>query len=452
MSMLLTIAQPPRTDFGGRISHDFSPRIPLAKSRLSPQPKVDSPVSSLRVSATSDHKMSTPHRGLPPPSAMTLPDPGRPHQIFQPSSNTLPNAPSPFDNHGESYKAWMAAKAEEEKRKQEEERTRQEVNRLEQRRLEQSMLREALQAGVPPAAIPLIYAGIEWLQQYAGQMQANQHQVLQQQQSSPELRREPRLIGQVPPAYPITQPHQVVPSQHPEQSQQQPPAHSTFSAYQPGPPRPPPTSAPRSATHTSLPRLTTADIYNQQPNQHQGPSSAHPLQQSQTISQDHPTSSPSIYFHHWVPPNESKSTQPPTPASRGEPMSAHPGSHLSESDYKESPRKRKAQGPHQPAPPPSAGPQYTSPSFSNASSTSRKKTSHHRSGSNASAREGDSRPDNRRDREPRRSTQPESRHSSAEERRPPEQPSLPAEESSGRMSTDPQPEHRLDRPQSRGAR
>ncbi|KAK5169079.1 uncharacterized protein LTR77_006388 [Saxophila tyrrhenica] len=402
--------------------------------------------------------MSTPHRGLPPPSAMTLPpDSGRPSYQPQQSFGHMPSAPSTFDNHGESYRLWMSAKAEEEKRKQEEERTRQENCRLEQRRLEQSMLREALQSGVPPAAVPMIYAGIggshlaqisgEWLQQYAGQLQANQQHVIQQQQSSPELRRETRLIGQAPPSYPVQQPIQVVPSQHSEQPQQPPhPQHATFSAYQPAPARAPPTSAPRSATHTSLPRLTTADIYNNQPQQHQNPGSAHPLQQSQTISQEQTTSSPSIYFHHWVPPNESKGTQPQTPASKGESYSSHPGSHLSEGDYKESPRKRKAQGPHQPAPPPSAGPQYTSPSFSNASSTSRKKASRHRSNSNVSAREGDSRPDSRRDQEPRRSLQADSSHSSAGERPQNESSAPAAEERGGRSSTEAQQDHKSERP------
>ena len=55
---------------------------------------------------------------------------------------------------------WLAAKAEEDKRKQEEEKTRQESLRLEQRRIEQSMLRESLQGGVPPQLVPMIYAGM----------------------------------------------------------------------------------------------------------------------------------------------------------------------------------------------------------------------------------------------------------------------------------------------------
>ena len=466
MSMLLTISQPTKADFGGRITHDFSPRIPLAKSRLSPKPRVDSPVDSLRASVKSEDRMSTPHRGLPPPSAMTaamtLPDPGRPPQLTQ-MPGAMPPPPPSWLGQEESMRSYLAAKAEEEKRKTEEEKTRQESYRLEQRKIEQTMLRESLNSGVPPAMVPMIYAGIggsnlahvsvDWLQQYFQQLQSVQQQL--QQQPSPELRRETRLIGQGSAQYVShAQPQQVVPSQPTEQPQQLAPLQTTFSAYQGPPTRPPPTSAPRSATHTQLPRLTTNEMYIHQPPQ-QGPGSAHPLQQSQTIQQDQPVSSPSIYFHHWVPPNESKSTQPQTPASKGEPLSAHPGSHLSENDYKESPRKRKAQGPHQPAPPPSSNPMHTSPSFSAASSTgSARRPGHMRSRSNTSAREGgDSRPDSRREPDPPRSSQPESAPSSEEQPPPRQLPHQASMESgNGRSSTEAPREYRAERPESRGSR
>ena len=458
--MLLTLSQPTKAEFGSRISHDFSPRIPLAKSRLSPKPRVDSPVSSLRASVKpEDHRMSTHHRGLPPPSAMTLPDPGRPPPQFTQMPGTMPPPPPQWQGHEESMRSYLAAKTEEDKRKQEEERTRQENLRLEQRRIEQSMLSQSLNAGIPPAMVPMIYAGIgasnlghvnfDLLQQYFAQLQTAQQQL--QQQPSPELRRETRLIGQGPGQGYIPA-QQVVPSQPTEQPQQPPPLQTTFSAYQGPPNRPPPTSAPRSATHTSLPRLTTNEMYIHQPPQ-QGPGSAHPLQQSQTIQQDAPASSPNIYFHHWVPPNESKSIQPQTPASKGEPLSAHPGSHLSESDYKESPRKRKAQGPHQPAPPPS-GPLHTSPSFSTASSTgSARRAGHLRSRSNTSVREGDSRPESRREMDPTRSSQPESAPTSEEQPPSRDVPSLPRGDSgNGRSSTEAPREYRAERPDSRGSR
>lgn len=452
MSMLLTISQP-TTGFGGRTTHDFS------KSRFSPKLRVDSPLTSLRASVKSeDGRMSTPHRGLPPPSAMTLPDPGRPPPLLSQMPGAMPPPPNQWQGQEESMRHYLAAKAEEDKRKQEEERTRQENFRLEQRKIEQSMLRESLNAGIPPAMVPMIYAGIggsnlanvsfDWLQQYFAQLQTAQQQL--QQQPSPELRRETRLIGQGSGQgyIPAPQVQQVVPSQHIEHPQQPPSLQTTFSAYQGPPTRPPPTSTPRSAIH-QLPRLSTNEMTIHQPPQQQGPGSAHPLQQSQSI-QDQAASSPNIYFHHWVPPHESKSTQPQTPASRGEPHSAHPGSHLSESDYKESPRKRKAQGPHQPAPAPSSGPMHTSPSFSTASSTgSARRAGHVRSRSNTSARESDSRPESRREPDPPRSSQPESAPTSDEQ--PPASRDAPPH-LDGRSSAEAPRDYRAERPASRGSR
>jgi len=311
---------------------------------------------------------------------------------------------------------WLAAKAEEDKRKQEEEKTRQESLKLEQRRVEQSMLRESLQGGVPPQMIPMIYAGmgganlaqisVDWLHQYAAQLQAAQQPQIMQ--ASPEMRRDSRMYGQPHGTFQAVQqappPPQVLSSQPVEHMQPQQPAplQTTFAAYQP-PGRPTPTSAPRSATHTQLPRLTTNEMYIHQPPAN-NPGSAHPLQQSQTLS-DQPASSPSIYFHHWVPPSENKSNNPQTPASKGnasgsggsnaEPTSAHPG--LDSGEYRDSPRKRKAQGGHQPNPPPSsAGPMNTSPSFSSQGMGGRK-VGHPRSRSNASMKDADGRIDSTRD-------------------------------------------------------
>lgn len=306
---------------------------------------------------------------------------------------------------------WLVAKAEEDKRKQEEEKTRQESLRLEQRRIEQSMLRESLQGGVPPQLVPMIYAGMggaslgqismDWLHQYASQMQAAQQQQQQQQHavhSPPEVRRDSRLLGQAPGTFhpvPPTPPQQP-PVHHVEPLQQPPQPAPVFTAYQP-PGRPAPTSTPRSATHTQLPRLTTNEMYIQQPPPH-NPSSAHPLQQTQTHGEQ-ATTSPSIYFHHWVPPTETKPVAPQTPASKAassnaEVSSAHPAQSES-SEYRDSPRKRKAQGGHQAQPPPSStAPMHTSPSFSSSSGSNRKGIgggNHQRSRSNLIGRDFDGR-------------------------------------------------------------
>ncbi|KAI5364145.1 hypothetical protein Slin14017_G061090 [Septoria linicola] len=419
--MSLTISQPTKIEFSHRYTHDFNPRISLAKSRFSPSLRVTNsppPVSLLRVSSEPHDNMTTPHhphRGLPPPSAMALPDPARaaPPTSLGSQLGAIPDPPRQWAGQEDHMRNWLAAKAEEDKRKQEEEKTRQETLRLEQRKIESDMLRESLRAGVPPAMVPMIYAGIgggnlfnismDWLQQYASQLQVSQQQQLQQQ-PSPDMRRDGRLIGPpVPAPFPTAQHPQHQQVLH-TQSTAEPvappgPLQTTFSAYQPSPGRHQQqqqqqhTSAPRTAAHTQLPRLTTNEMYVHQPPPPSGTS--HPLQQSQTVHQDQATSSPSIYFHHWVPPSESKSSQQPqTPATKSDQISA-PSSNLRDHDYKDSPRKRKAQGDHQAAPPRSAGPQYTSPSFSTTSSSSRQGgRGHARTRSNASlGRDPDSRPD-----------------------------------------------------------
>lgn len=398
--MLLTIPQPPpSTNFGGWSTHDSS-RYTHTSHSAPLEPRVDSPRAIALPASTSDLTMTTPHRGLPPPSAMTLPDPTRQHpppppppappQPALPSSlGVIPQPPHQWHGQEESMRQWLVAKAEEDKRKQEEEKTRQETLRLEQRRIEQSMLRESLQGGVPPQLVPMIYAGMggaglgsismEWLQQHASQLQAAQQQQ-QHMQSPPEvIRRDSRLLGQAPGTF---QPVPPTPPQHStvQQVEQPQPNAPTFSAYQPAG-RSIPTSAPRSATLTQLPRLTTNEMYIQQPPPPHPPpahpTSAHPLQQTQRAAEQ-PATSPSIYFHHWVPPSESKpAAAPQTPASKAgssnqEPTSAHPG-HNEGSEYRDSPRKRKAQGPHHPQPPPSSGgASHASPSFSSSSGSVRK--------------------------------------------------------------------------------
>lgn len=431
-SMSLIIAQPFRSDFVNRFPHEFDPGKSLVKSQSSPTTRRTTPLleSSLKAISPKYEKMTTPHthRGLPP---MNLPDLNRPGpgppSLSQPLG-AMPAPPTQWQGQEDSMRNWLLAKAEEDKRKQEEERTRQESLKLEQRKIEQSMLRESLQGGVPPTMVPMIYAGIgggnlsnvsvDWLQQYTSQLQLQQQQL---QRSSPDVHRsEGRLMGPLGSnPYPLTQPttqqqqypaiqpiqQQVLQSHAPEQQPPPPsgPIQTTFSAYQPPPVRQPPTSDPRSsATRTQLPRLTTNEMYSNQPPQPAAPP-VHPLQQSQTVQQQaqQPASSPSIYFHHWVPPNEARTTtsttQPQTPAAKAESQhSAHPSSsNVGENDHRESPRKRKAQGAHQANPPPSTGPQYTSPSFSTTSSVAsgRKGGQRSRAFSNVSAigRDSDSR-------------------------------------------------------------
>lgn len=409
--MLLTLPQPSHhTDFGTRVLHDFkSPLHPA--SRLSSKTMNDQ-VRTNTLPASITPTMSTHHRGLPPPAGMTLSDPGRPPPAPQipPSLNhplgAMPEQPR-YQSGADTdpMRNWLATKAEEEKRRQEEERTRQQSLKLEQRRIEHAMLQDSLHGQVPPHMVPMIFAGIgganlanfslEVLQQWQQQMLAAQQQL--QQQHEPELRRETRSINQPPALYPL-QAHQQVPPPPSGLPMQQPPPppppsmtthQTTFSAYQPQrQPSPPQSRVPqqhnRAAAHSALPRLTTGDMQVHAPPT--APSSAHPLHQTQTIhQQDHQTSSPSIYFHHWVPPTSQteKGNAPQTPV-------VGPGgaSHLSEGEYSQSPRKRKNQAAHQAVPPPS-GPSQTSPAFSAHSSSGKKAVQVHARSGSKSSRDGD---------------------------------------------------------------
>ncbi|MCJ1240684.1 Mediator of RNA polymerase II transcription subunit 12-like protein [Varicellaria rhodocarpa] len=414
--------------------HAFSPP-PLPPSSKTFSPTVSGNSLPPLVESAS-RTMSTPHRGLPLPLAMTLQNSDRgPPSISQPLGQ-LPAPPGQWQGADESMRNWLQAKAEEDRRKQEEERTRQEGLRLEQRKIEQTMLRESLQGGVPPYMVPMVFAGmgganlanasLEWAQHYMAQMnlqaqlqqqqqQQHHHQQQQQQQqhqqqqqlavapsqSSPESRRDTRMItgpqpnpyaGQQPPLPQVTsvQPGQQVPPQTPlapsfGQNFQVPSLSNDRSRTIQQPLQAQPTSVPRPPVSSTLPRLNTGEMQIQAPPQAglQLPGQ-HPLQHTQSAQQqEQQSSSPSIYFHHWVPPtSQAGSKDPQTPSGKSQhesPHSQNAVSHL-RSEYTNSPKKRKATGAHQPAPTPSSNPSETSPSFApNASSGRRRAHSGQRS-------------------------------------------------------------------------
>jgi hypothetical protein len=403
--MLLTLSNPAKPDFDFK-PHAYSPGFSSSlAARYSP--KVDGcPPSS--QAANSSYNMGTPHRGLPPPSAMTLPDPGRGPPPLSSGLGSLPPAPSQWQGAEDGMKNWLAAKAEEDRRRQEEERTRQESLRLEQRKVEQSMLRESMQGGIPPHLVPIIFAGIgggnlanisaEWIQQYTAQVQAAHQQAHAQAQAqlSPDLSRGPRMIVQQQPTtyagqqqsqQTLLPPTSVLPGQ-PLSTQ----SSHTATGYPGGTMSPrsraatlsgssvAPISAPRSVPQSQLPRLSTNEMNIQQPPA--APPGVQQLQQTQTAQQEQ--SSPSIYFHHWVPPSSSQQEKsssgnpPATPLGKYKASPVYQSrqratSHASDLEYTSSPKKRKAQGPHPPPPPPpptSAPQSYTSPAFSHISTSS----------------------------------------------------------------------------------
>ncbi|MCJ1226846.1 hypothetical protein MMC12_003500 [Toensbergia leucococca] len=336
----------------------------------------------------------------------------------------LPAAPTQWHGADESMRNWLQAKAEEDRRKQEEERTRQETLRLEQRKIEQTMLRESLQGGIPPHMVPMVFAGmgggnlanasLEWAQHYMAQITLQQQAQLQQQQlqaqTTPELRRESRMLGGPQPnPYGAQQPQAVpqnaavLPGQQ-LPSQQQPnaefmPSYQTPNiptdrarTQQPSIQAAQPTSAPRAPAQSTLPRLNTGEMQIHPPPQ--GPpniqlASQHPVQQAHATQQrDQHPSSPSIYFHHWVPPTtQAGAKDPQTPSGKSQhesPYSQNAASHL-RSEYTSSPKKRKATGSHHVNPAPSSNHPDTSPSFSQNASSSRRR-GHSRQRSDGSTR------------------------------------------------------------------
>ena len=301
----------------------------------------------------SDQLMSAPHRGLPPPAALPPVQPppgsgpsqapsslsaGQPVPPPPPSqSQTLGQLPPAPSWHEESMRAWLAAKAEEDKRKQEEERTRQESYRLEQRRMEHEILKTSLHGGIPPPLVPVVFAGmgggalspaaLEWAQQFITSQSPHQQPPALMPPgavSSEHQRRDSQAqaYGQ----YSVSGGVPSTPG-----SAQGPP--SVYTAGYPGSPtRPRGLSMPGAMAGraligggSNLPNLNT-----NVPGGPGGPSAAtHQagLSQSQQQQQQQPQQqqqqeaqpSPSIYFHHWQPPTSqaggrSGAEQPATPS------------------------------------------------------------------------------------------------------------------------------------------
>ncbi|KAL1960886.1 hypothetical protein VTO42DRAFT_5869 [Malbranchea cinnamomea] len=337
-----------------------------------PPPRTSVHASQPPPSAPRDQVMDTSQRNLPS-APVNLPPP---EQIGHMASiSSLPPPPAPWQRFDESMRHWLAAKAEEDRRRQEEERTRQESLRLDQRKVEQTMLRDSLQAGVPPYMVPFIFASLgggnlQWAQQYISQMAQLQsaslpgchhlsptqpsppantaHSPLDQSKPHPLGGEIPRDNRSIPPnpyaahSLPVPQPKQPSPSQG-LHNRSGPAAlsritngeilqHHQFSAQSNSP-------EPSSVSGTTS-----------QPQKLRGP----PKKDAQQ-EQSHQNSSSSIHFYHWVPPGQSQ-TQPETPSGgtpNTSPSTSHPHSHL-RTDHHNSPKKRKAQGPHQQAPPPSS--------------------------------------------------------------------------------------------------
>lgn len=392
-----------------------------------PSPTLTTTAAGNHTSASAMDSIASSRRNLPPPSSRTLPPPpSLTAQQQQQQSQQLP--PPPHSQHPPpqwqnldkdvSMHLWLQAKAEEDRKRQEEEKARQETLRLEQRVIEHSMLRDALQAGVPPHMVPLIFAGIsngglpqsilDLTQQYMTQLgqqpvsgpappsmpppPSHQHQLGHQRHPSTSGLEISASALPAPPAPPrYSQPG--VPSELRRDSHSLP----SNTVYPTQPPVPPPgdtlpsqpLSMPGGSSNSSpvrqplahsafpggglspassVPRLSEGPgHYPPGGNQQYAPGSAAAPPQS-TFGKEYQyrprQSSTSIYFHHWVPPGQSHASTSGGKASQESSMPSHSHSH-SRSEYQSSPgRKRKSQGPHQPAPVPSSRSRQSSPAAS----------------------------------------------------------------------------------------
>ncbi|KAH7155065.1 hypothetical protein B0J13DRAFT_216560 [Dactylonectria estremocensis] len=325
---MLTVKQPPT--YGYKSVHDLP--TPPSTSRPSPPLIYQEAIpKSLPVTYRShsppNQPMSAPHRGLPPPAAMTLPPQQPPNTGGPPPTHHVPPPPPPpppslgpshqqreswaqlpappqqWQGAEEPMKHWLLARAEEDKRKQEEERTRQESLRLEQRKVEMDMLRTSLSGGIPPAMVPLVFAGLgnggalsqaalEWTQQFMPQSQPPRAQLMPPQGAvSPEHQRD-------------VQPAPAPPGQYHNLPPVPPPAQPGY-AYPGSPARPRGQTVVGTvgrpvAIGSNLPSLNTNMS---QPTHGAGPPmAAHPHMQQAQPPLAETQASPSIYFHHWQPP------------------------------------------------------------------------------------------------------------------------------------------------------
>lgn len=247
--------------------------------------------------------------------------------------------PPGFSDNPEHMQHWLQAKAEDDRRSQEEEKTRQEALKLEQRKIEQAILADSLRSGVPPHMLPFLFASMngngpsypeptpdmahQWLRSGATQIHATSR--------SPRSHIQASLPGSgvsttLPPLPQHLQtapagPQRDLPSTNPTlytSSPNIPPGAGSITTHVP-----PSHSATtgvlkpvgRPARPVDVPTPGQIQI---PPNFSTTPRTSVSQQQQQTATtRSEPRtrrSSPSISFHHWVPPQAQAQAQASGPA------------------------------------------------------------------------------------------------------------------------------------------
>lgn len=276
---------------------------------------------------------------------------------------------------------WLQAKVEEDRRCQEEEKTRQETMKLERRKVDHAILVDALRAGVPPHLAPLVFGGVDGLVdgkpatpemlQYMADMTRQSTIPTHQPQAhpgAPQPATLPSLSQQfsTPPAGDLRDMRAVPSNAYASPVQNQSPAIRNNSSQQPtggGGGRGPYVSTVITSNNTPAGSLPRPMEMTGQSRSSAGFHSVHSIGAPQPPSNPPPRgqheprprrASPSIAFHHWIPPGQS---QPQAPSNRIQEDHVLPsnGSAQMRSEIPGSPaRKRKSLSIHHQLPPPSS--------------------------------------------------------------------------------------------------
>lgn len=299
--------------------------------------------------------------------------------------HTLPPAPGPWAGP-ETMQRWLQAKVEEDRRCQEEEKTRQETMKLERRKVDHAILVDALRAGVPPHLAALVFGGIDGpvdgklatpeVIQYMADMTRHSSVLPHQPQARPSASQPatlPSLSQQfsTPPAGECLRDMRTVPSNAYASSVQarSPVVRSSSSQL--------PTGGVGGGSGGRLPFVSTVMTSNNTPagnisrpmelttqsRPNSGFHAVHSLGAPQPPSNPPPRGqhesrprrpSPSIAFHHWIPPGQSQ-PQASSNRSQEENVLLSNGSAHMRPELQGSPgRKRKSLSIHRQLPPPSS--------------------------------------------------------------------------------------------------
>lgn len=298
--------------------------------------------------------------------------------------HTLPPAPGPWAGP-ETMQRWLHAKVEEDRRCQEEEKTRQETMKLERRKIDHAILMDALRGGVPPHLAPLVIAGTDGpvdgklatseMIQYMADMTRHSSVPPHQPQAHPGASQPatlPSLSQQfsTPPAGELLRDMRTVPSNAYASSAQNrsPGVRNSSSQLQAGGGTggcPPFVSTVITSNNTPAGNLPQQMKMTAQSRSNSGVHTARSVGAPQPPSNFPPRGqqesrprrpSPSIAFHHWIPPGQS---QPQASSNRIQEEHVLPsnGSAHMRPEIQGSPgpgRKRKSLSIHHQLPPPSS--------------------------------------------------------------------------------------------------